>query len=149
MKQKRNLSGCLAAGLLVVFASGQGCPPATMLPTDQEPPQKFSFERDIQPIFNTHCIRCHVTGGFANNSGIPLKLIEGVSYELLFNQPSKQNPALLIVKPYDSANSLLYLKISMDKPPVGRQMPWDKGTVVTQEEIDKIRIWIDEGAKNN
>jgi len=116
-------------------------------------PPKVSFASQIQPIFDTHCIRCHILGGFANQSGIPLKLVEGQSYDLLVNKQSAQRADLTIVKPGDSANSLLYMKISQETPPVGRHMPWDSGqigsTVVSQEEIDLIRNWIDEGALRN
>lgn len=108
-----------------------------------------SFSREIQPIFDTHCIRCHVTGGFANNSGIPLRLIEGVSHGLLVSRSSVQNPNWLLVKPEDPDNSLLYQKITQATPPVGRQMPWDAATIVTPDEIDLIRRWIEEGARNN
>lgn len=121
---------------------------------DLTPPQpKVSFASQIQPIFNTHCIRCHVLGGFANQSGIPLKLIEDQSYDLLVNKQSAQRAELTIVKPGDSANSLLYMKISQPTPPVGRRMPWDSdrpgSTVVSEEEIELVRKWIDEGARRN
>ncbi len=81
--------------------------------------------------------------------GIPLRLIEGVSHELLAGKFSVQNPDLFLVKPGDHLNSLLYLKISQDTPPVGRRMPWDAATIETEEEIALIVIWINEGAVNN
>lgn len=132
---------CLAPACL-----GMECQSAPIVQMDNS---KVSFSRDIQPIFNAHCIRCHVTGGFANNSGIPLRLIEGVAYGLLVNKTSVQNSNWLLVKPHDPDNSLLYQKISQATPPVGRQMPWDKGTVVSTEEIELVRLWIEEGARNN
>lgn len=112
-------------------------------------PETVSFSRDIQPIFDLHCIRCHVTGGFANNSGIPVRLIEGVSYGSLVNQSSVQDSSWTLVEPNQPDLSLLYLKISRESPPVGRQMPWDMGTVVTLEEMELVRTWITEGAHNN
>lgn len=60
-----------------------------------------------------------------------------------------QNPNWLLVKPEDPDNSLLYQKITQATPPVGRQMPWDAATIVTPDEIDLIRRWIEEGARNN
>lgn len=139
------------ACLLPALMGGECDTTATDSLTPPEP--KISFASQIQPIFNTHCIRCHVTGGFANQSGIPLKLIEGQSYDLLVNKKSAQQSELTIVKPGDSANSLLYLKITQDPPPVGRRMPWDSGrpgsTIVSDEEKELVRKWIDEGAKRN
>jgi hypothetical protein len=114
------------------------------------PPPKVSFASQIQPIFDTHCIRCHVLGGFANQSGIPLKLVNGQSYDLLVNKSSAQRPDLTLVKPGDSASSLLYMKITQDPPPIGRHMPWDSGqigsTIVSDDEKELIREWIDDGA---
>jgi hypothetical protein len=134
----------------IALAGGECAPTTDQLPAPQ---LTVSFADHIQPIFNTHCIRCHVNGGFANQSGIPLKLVEGSSYDLLVNQASAQQSDLTLVLPGDAENSLLYLKISQPTPPVGRRMPWDSGrigsTVVSEEEIELIRTWIDEGAYRN
>jgi hypothetical protein len=122
-------------------------PPTT---TDDPPiPVSVSYSAQIQPIFDSYCIRCHVYGGFADQSGIPLKLVEGVSYGLLVDRPSAQLPTILLVAPGDSAASLLYLKLSSDAPPVGMRMPWDCGPAPTPDELELIRRWIDEGAENN
>ena len=137
----------LVLSLSVTASLGMECPPAT--PPDLEPVYTVSFANDIQPIFNTHCTRCHVTGGFANNSGIPLKLIEGVSYNLLIGRQSVNNPNWTLVAPGDPDNSLLYHKMSSTMPPVGRRMPWDGATTLSQDEIDHVRTWIAEGAVNN
>jgi len=142
--------GCLlGAGMECPMQAGDELPPDMDPEEEEEEPKSVSFGKDIQPIFDTHCIRCHVNGGFANNSGIPLRLVEGVSHELLVGKFSVQNPDLFLVKPGDHLNSLLYLKISQDTPPVGRRMPWDAATVVTEEEIALIVTWINEGAVNN
>lgn len=142
----RRLSSSVAALILAATCLGMDCQTDPLMQMDDS---TVSFSREIQPIFDTHCIRCHVTGGFANNSGIPLRLIEGVSHGLLVNKSSVQNPDWLLVKPRDPDNSLLYQKISQASPPVGRQMPWDAGTVVSPDEIELIRRWIEEGARNN
>ncbi len=142
----------MCAGLAVAaLVPGMECMTATQ-PVDtpnNEPPKTVSFEKDVQPIFNEHCTGCHVTGGFANNSGIPLRLIDGVSYNLLYSRKSVQDPNFTLVKPGDSANSLLYLKITLDDPPVGSRMPLFGNTVVTPQQMETIKTWIDEGAANN
>lgn len=124
-----------------------GTTPNENMSMEEEP--KVSFARDIQPLFTEHCIRCHVTGGFANNSGIPLRLLNGVSYDLLVNKKSAQDDSWYLVLPGDSAGSLLYHKVSSPNPPVGRMMPWDNVDPLSTEEVELIRTWIDEGAKNN
>ncbi|MFQ5412693.1 MAG: hypothetical protein ACE5EC_10365 [Phycisphaerae bacterium] len=107
-----------------------------------------SFANDIQPIFNELCIGCHVIGGFADQQGIPLRLIEGQSFAMLVNQKSSQNTDLTLVIPGDSANSLLFQKLSSDSPPVGALMPL-VGRRLTSEELALVRDWIDQGAKDN
>ncbi|QDV92391.1 hypothetical protein RAS2_35100 [Phycisphaerae bacterium RAS2] len=156
LKRTYLLSALLVVALGCLLGAGMECPmqagdelPPDMDMEEEEEPKSVSFGKDIQPIFDTHCIRCHVNGGFANNSGIPLRLVEGVSHELLVGKFSVQNTDLFLVKPGDHLNSLLYLKISQDTPPVGRRMPWDAATVVTEEEIALIVTWINEGAVNN
>lgn len=115
----------------------------------QTPSATVFFAKDIQPIFNTYCIRCHVTGGFANQSGIPLKLVDGSSYRLLVNQASAQRNDLKLVRPSHPDESLLYMKLTQDPPPVGVRMPWDRGPAPTEDEVQKIRTWISEGAQFN
>lgn len=107
-----------------------------------------SFSSEIQPIFNDLCIGCHVTGGFADQQGIPLRLIEGLSFAMLINQKSTQNPSLTLVTPGDTANSLLFLKVSSNSPPVGDTMPLI-GRRLTSSELARVRDWIDQGAMNN
>lgn len=107
-----------------------------------------SFANDIQPIFNELCIGCHVTGGFADQSGIALKLVAGQSFDLLVNQRSVQDTSLTLVNPGDSANSLLFQKTSQNMPPVGMTMPLG-GRRLTSTELALVRDWIDQGASDN
>jgi hypothetical protein len=51
------------------------------------------------------------------------------------------------VVPGDPARSLLYRKVSEDNPPVGSRMPL--GGRLTDEQITLIRLWIEQGARNN
>ena len=136
------------AGLLL-FATGAQCTEQPEQSQSVLPATTVSFADQIQPIFDQHCIRCHVTGGFANQSGIPLRLVQGESYLRLVNQQSVQDPNWTLVKPGDSTNSLLYQKVSQPTPPVGLRMPWDGHNPPSEESIEHIKTWIDEGAENN
>src|SRR5258708_7230344 len=101
-EERRTLrpSVCLRLGMfatatcLLVSLSGGECGTTGTEVLAPPPPPKVSFASQIQPIFDTHCIRCHILGGFANQSGIPLKLIDGQSYDLLVNKASAQRPEL-------------------------------------------------------
>lgn len=153
------LAGLTAGGQCAVDVMIPGTQPGGMIDEDDAdtngtsdtvpPVQKVSFADDVQLIFDAYCIRCHVFGGFANQSGIPLRLTTGISYDLLVNQSSAQNPNWKLVTPGNPETSLLYLKISSDSPPVGKRMPWDQGPAPNAEQTESIRLWIAQGAENN
>ena len=111
-------------------------------------PTPVSFSQDIQPIFSVFCANCHVAGGIADNQGIDLRLVAGQSYNGLINRRSVQNTGLTLVVPGDSSQSLLWMKVSMNNPPVGGRMPFALSPL-DQASIDLIRRWIDEGALDN
>lgn len=106
----------------------------------------ISFANDIQPIFSRSCVDCHTPGGFAANTG--LFLTEGTAFSRLVNVKSSQNSNLTRVVPGDSAASLLFQKISSDRPPVGGRMPLFDDAL-SSDDIERIRLWIDEGAEEN
>lgn len=122
-----------------------------MAPPDDSPPPDMtdvSFENQIQPILSAECEVCHISGGIADLRGIALQLTEGVSFDLMVNQQSVQNPNLTLVIPGDASHSLLFQKISSTSSPVGVRMPWFLPPL-DQGEIDLIEAWINQGALNN
>ncbi len=140
----------LGFGLLVTaFIAGCGGsgPPVddSTLPGPGEP---VSFAQHIQPIFNASCTSCHVRGGLTDLDNVRLYLTDGDAWASLVNQPSTQNSSLTRVIPNDSANSLLYQKVSSNSPPVGSRMPFF-GAALSQKQIDVIKAWIDQGALDN
>jgi len=77
-----------------------------------------------------------------------MRLNAGESHATTVNQASSQRPDLLLIKPGDSAASLLFLKVSSDTPPAGETMPIF-GAKLTSSELAILRDWIDQGAVNN
>jgi len=99
-----------------------------------------SLANDIQPIFDSSCISCHPP-----NNG--MDLTRGVSYGNLVNVTSfGYAPAKRIV-PFDPASSVLYGKIA-NTGRFGQRMPQGPFPL-PQAQIDKVRTWILEGARNN
>lgn len=98
-----------------------------------------SFENDIQPIFNSNCTGCH--GSLGN-----LDLGAGVSHNNLVNVISSGYAPVLRVSSGDTANSVLWHKVS-GTGEYGDQMP--QNGQLSQEDIDLIKNWIKEGAVNN
>ncbi len=98
-----------------------------------------SYEKDIKPIINKHCVECHLKGGKGNvASGF---LVE--SYDSLM-KGTKFGPVIVAGDPLSSS---LYRLVAgeVDK---SIQMPHGKAPISTKE-ISTIERWIEQGAKNN
>lgn len=139
------VAGCAGGGGLYSTSSDGPVGGSSDGPAEGEP---VSFANHIQPILTVKCTDCHIPGGLADLAGIELKLTEDVSYALLVDQPSVQDPSLTLVVPGDAESSLLYLKISSDNPPVGLRMP-EFAPALSQGDQTLIRDWIDQGAMEN
>lgn len=98
-------------------------------------PSEVSYINDIQPIFNARCVSCHggTAGVFLSNYTATINSI-GDGY------------GTNIVVPGDPDNSPLVDKIEPN-PTIGFRMP--SGGALTNQEILKIRAWIEAGAENN
>ncbi len=101
-------------------------------------PETISFANDIQPVFNQYCTSCHPSSG-------NLDLRQGQAYGELVNVPASGYNALR-VKPGDPGNSVLYKKID-GSGAYGSNMPL--GGSLSQNDIDKIKAWIEQGAPDN
>ncbi|UCE18048.1 MAG: hypothetical protein JSV84_14465 [Gemmatimonadota bacterium] len=108
--------------------------------TDGEP----SFASDIQPIFSASCAisGCHD----ATTASAELVLTEGQAYAQLVDVLSTQDAGKKLVTPGDAENSYLVMKLE-DRASVGSAMPL--GSTLSDEEIQRIRDWIDAGAEDN
>jgi mono/diheme cytochrome c family protein len=102
--------------------------------TGAEPPkQTVDFDRDVQPIFRTHCLGCH---GAKEKGGLRLDSEKAAR--------AGGNSGVVIL-PGKSANSALIQAIaSKDAEKV---MPPGDAKKLTTEEIGILRKWIDDGAK--
>src|SRR5437867_772822 len=97
---------------------------------------KVDFARDIQPIFERSCLRCH--GPEKPKSGFRL---DNRDAALRGGENGKA------IMPGDSANSpLIHLVAGLDEE-IGRMPPKGKGDPLTPEEISLLRAWIDQGAQ--
>jgi len=104
-----------------------------------------SFEKDVVPILNSYCVMCHLPGG--EQGGLSLY---PDAWSELVGIPSKQSP-LLQVEPGLPDKSYLYIKLIDTGESAGgsgllmpiQQPPLD------QDQIETIRLWIEQGAKQN
>lgn len=101
-----------------------------------------SYRADVVPIFNAHCVACHLTG--QEQGGIALHARAARSY--LVGVASEQSP-LARVEPGDPAQSYLLHKLNnthLDAGGEGEPMPM--GGTLEQEQIALISRWIEQGA---
>lgn len=128
---------CLA---LLVFAQ---CGDDTKDPAAPPTNTDVSLTHDIQPIFNASCAvsGCHNVAAAAQ-----LNLSVGKSYGSLVEINANQDGTLKRVQTGDAMNSYLVVKIE-GRQKIGSKMPPGSALSVTQ--IQAIKNWIDQGAKNN
>ena len=95
-------------------------------------------------IFTPKCVNegCHP------GQDAPMSLQSGAAFDNLVNVPSAfEGGNLLRVNPNDANNSALYLKVLGDARTSDR-MPLLR-SALSQDEINAIRDWINNGAQNN
>ncbi|KAA3662521.1 MAG: hypothetical protein DWQ10_02210 [Calditrichaeota bacterium] len=112
-------------------------------PKDENPVTAFKFSEIQDNVFSVSCAfsGCHDTATKRGN----LDLSETNAYGNLVNVASTGNPDMLRVAPGSSSDSYLIAKLTGNGT---SQMP-PNGNALSQETIDKIKAWIDDGAQNN
>lgn len=106
---------------------------ATMLSCQYQEP-KLSYNQDIRPILNENCLACH--GGIRQLGNFSLLFEEDVY------QPTESGRPPIV--PGNRNKSEIYQRITHHDPEY--RMPQDAGPL-TQEQIEKIGKWIDQGAQ--
>jgi len=141
-------TGLALTALLSACGGGSSSSDSTPATTTTTTTTPVSFSAKIQPIFNARCLGCHTTTGAAS-----ILVLNSGAYNNLVNRPtaasSTPTPQGILVKPGDSANSILYQRVSgIGLPNVQLQMPLG-GPFLSAEDQSLIKTWIEEGAKNN
>ncbi len=126
----------LAIGLFILCVGIAGCE------------RQVSFARDVHPIFVEFCAECHDQEGEGlEASGFSVRDYESVMKGTRYGA---------VVMPGSSISSSLYLLVAQKTAPeiqmpphhkeslsVGRRMP------LADDKVETIRLWIDQGAKDN
>jgi len=107
-----------------------------------------SFSNDVQPIFETHCVRCHSGAG----EGVMMSAYVMVDYNGVMTGTAL-GP---VVVPGSRMSSALYLVVAGKTAPEIRMPPHNdesfaegRGEMLSANMIETIGLWIDQGAKNN
>lgn len=105
----------------------------------------ISFNEDVLPILNRHCVMCHLPGAEQAELGLYPD-----AWSQLVGMPSSQS-SLLRVEPGSPDKSYLYLKLIGTQETddgSGLQMPFQQNPL-DPAQIEAIRLWIEQGAKQN
>jgi hypothetical protein len=105
----------------------------------ESPQHRVTYEDDVAPILQEHCVVCHVAGQpGATESGLLMDNYESLIKGSRFGR---------IIEPGDAMTSSLYLLVS-GKSRLIVSMPHGEEPL-SAEEIETIRVWIDKGAVEN
>jgi len=102
-------------------------------------PSGVSYTKDVQPILSRNCSECHAPG----QKGFEASGLDTTSYQGLI-KGGKFGP---LVKPGDALSSSLNMLVegrahASIRMPHGREKLPDK-------DIEMLKVWVNEGAKNN
>ncbi len=110
--------------------------------------REVSYNQDIKPILNASCLECHDgKGEGSEESGLILITYDDLMQGTKFGQ---------VVVPGDSESSTFYRLVGHKADPKIQMPPHHKDTLASKrmaplsdDQIELIKVWIDQGAKNN
>jgi len=102
--------------------------------------KEVSYKTDIRPILEDYCLSCHIPGGKGyEKSGFDMRtyqsLMKGTKYGA-------------VIKPGDSFTSTLIMLVEGRADP-SIKMPYGINGSLSGKQIDLLKKWVDQGAKNN
>jgi hypothetical protein len=99
-----------------------------------------SFSQDVRPILEQNCLECHQAGGSGlTASGFSMETYEGLMKGTNFGP--------MIIAGDSQGSNVLVLMEGRADPSIS--MPHGQQDPVSRQDIETIRLWIDQGAKNN
>ncbi|MEJ2604242.1 MAG: hypothetical protein P8172_13315 [Gammaproteobacteria bacterium] len=110
--------------------------------------RQVSFSADVQPILIAQCAECHSGDAEGENaSGLDVSDYASLMHGTRLGR---------VVVPGSAASSTLYLVVSGESAPEIQMPPhhdeaWaeGRGRPLDKDEVDLIKDWIDQGARNN
>ena len=102
-------------------------------------PSGVSYNKDVQPILAKNCAECHAPG----KKGFEASGLDTTSYQALM-KGGKFGP---LVKPGDALSSSLNMLVE-GRVHSSIQMPHGREKLPAKD-IETLKVWVNEGAKNN
>ena len=103
--------------------------------------QQVSYQDDVLPILESRCIKCHVS---PDGIGYIMTGLEMDSYHSLM-QGTAYGPVIIAG---DSRRSMLNMLVEGRAGKLQR-MPHNDEPGLTDEQIETLRAWVNQGAVNN
>lgn len=100
---------------------------------------EVSYHQDVVPILKANCLECHQPGGI----GYEKSKLDMSSYDSLM-KGTQFGP---VVKPGDTLTSVLVMLIE-NRADASIHMPYQRN-LLPQNNIETIKTWVAQGAKNN
>ena len=110
--------------------------------------RQVSYTEDIQPMMFASCLQCHDKNseGYAN-SGFSLDsydaVMQGTKFGMVVVAGSSESSSLYLVVAHKTAPEIHMPPHHEDALAEGRGIPW------TDEQIETLKLWIDQGAPDN
>jgi uncharacterized membrane protein len=100
-----------------------------------------SYRRDVYPILKANCLSCHRP---PDGEGYLQTQLSMASYRSLM-QGTRYGPVIL---PGDSRKSIFNMLVE-GRADASLRMPLHRKTALTAEEIETLKLWVDQGARDN
>jgi hypothetical protein len=113
---------------------------AALLVSGCEDARQISYARDVAPILEQHCKACHLPG----QAGYVVSGFELQDYDTLM-KGTQYGPVVL---PGDPLTSVLVMLIEGRADPT-LKMPHGSAKPLDPADIATVRLWVEQGAKNN
>lgn len=101
---------------------------------------EISFSRDVRPILDWNCIECHQPGGTGEQAS-------GFNMETYADLMEGTNFGPMIIAGDSEGSNMVVLMEGRADPSIS--MPHGQQESISRRDIQTIRQWIDQGAKNN
>lgn len=102
---------------------------------------RVSFQKDVYPILEHNCLACHTP---PQGKGYLKTHLNMQSYETLMRGTVYGQ----VVLPGDSRHSILNMLVE-GRAEASMRMPHERDEPLTPQEIEVLRLWVEQGAQNN
>ena len=137
LRTKLETLSALALPLGIALVVQGSVPPATAGPAPAAIDRDVSFANQIMPILQENCVSCH--GGVDENGEVVVELsLDMTTYEGLMAGSEYGS----ILEAGNPDESLIVEMVEMGDMP-------EEGDPLSPEQIELLRTWIAEGARNN